>query len=42
MKPPFSYYGGKVGLAPLIASILPPHRVYVEPFFGCGASQART
>lgn len=37
MKPPFAYYGGKVGLAPLICSLLPPHRVYVEPFFGCGA-----
>lgn len=37
MKPPFAYYGGKVGLAPLICSLLPPHRVYVEPFFGAGA-----
>jgi DNA adenine methylase len=37
MKPPFAYYGGKSRLAPLIASLLPPHRVYVEPFFGSGA-----
>lgn len=37
MKPPFAYYGGKSGMAPLIASLLPPHRNYIEPFFGSGA-----
>ena len=37
MKPPFSYYGGKIGLAPTIAAMLPPHRVYLEPYFGSGA-----
>lgn len=37
VKPPFSYYGGKTRLAPWIASLLPPHRVYVEPFVGSGA-----
>lgn len=37
MKAPFAYYGGKSGLAPLIVGMLPPHRVYVEPFFGSGA-----
>lgn len=37
MRPPFTYYGGKFRLAPLIVSMLPPHRAYVEPFFGCGA-----
>jgi hypothetical protein len=37
LKPPFSYYGGKSQLAPWIASLLPPHRVYVEPFVGSGA-----
>lgn len=37
MKPPFAYYGGKTGMAPLIARLLPPHRVYMEPFFGSGA-----
>lgn len=37
MKPPISYYGGKSRLAPWIASLLPAHRVYVEPFFGSGA-----
>ena len=34
MKPPFSYYGGKQKLAPKILPLLPPHRVYVEPFAG--------
>lgn len=34
MKPPFSYYGGKMGLAPRIVELLPPHRVYIEPFAG--------
>lgn len=33
-KQPFAYYGGKAGMAPLIASLLPPHRVYMEPFAG--------
>lgn len=33
-RPPFSYFGGKMGLAPQIASLLPPHELYVEPFAG--------
>ncbi len=37
MNPPFTYYGGKVGLAPAIVRLMPPHRVYMEPFFGSGA-----
>lgn len=37
MKPPFTYYGGKTSLAPTIARLLPPHKTYVEPFFGSGA-----
>lgn len=37
MKPPVAYYGGKSRLAPWIASLLPPHRVYVEPFAGSAA-----
>lgn len=37
MRPPFAYYGGKVGLAKTILGLMPPHRVYVEPFFGAGA-----
>jgi DNA adenine methylase len=34
MKACFAYYGGKSGMAPLIVSLLPPHRVYMEPFAG--------
>lgn len=34
LKPPFAYYGGKTTLAPKIASLLPPHEHYVEPFAG--------
>lgn len=37
MKAPFAYYGGKSGMAPLIVSLLPPHRCFLEPFFGSGA-----
>lgn len=37
MIPPIAYYGGKVGLGRRIVELLPPHRVYVEPFFGSGA-----
>lgn len=37
MRPPFSYYGGKVGLAERIIALMPAHRVYIEPFFGSGA-----
>lgn len=37
MKAPFTYYGGKIGLAERILAMLPGHRVYMEPFFGSGA-----
>jgi len=37
MRPPTSYYGGKGRLAPWIASLLPAHRTYVEPFAGSAA-----
>lgn len=37
MKPPFAYYGGKVGLARRIVDLMPAHRVYMEPFLGSGA-----
>lgn len=34
MRPPFRYYGSKVRMAKLIISLMPAHRVYVEPFAG--------
>ncbi|GGO86694.1 DNA methyltransferase [Nocardioides phosphati] len=34
VKPPFAYYGGKMALAERIASLLPDHQHYVEPFAG--------
>ena len=37
MKPPFSYYGGKQTLAPIILSLIPEHNTYVEPFCGGAA-----
>lgn len=37
VKPPFCYFGGKVGMAEAIVALLPPHRVYLEPYFGSGA-----
>lgn len=37
MKPPFPYYGSKSRLAPWIASLLPAHRVYIEPYAGAAA-----
>ena len=39
MKTPLTYYGGKQQLAPTIVSIIPSHRVYVEPFIGGGAQE---
>lgn len=37
MKAPFAYFGGKSGMAAEVVALLPPHRVYLEPFFGSGA-----
>lgn len=37
MPPPFAYFGGKTKLSRVIADLMPPHRVYIEPFFGSGA-----
>jgi DNA adenine methylase len=37
MRPPFTYYGGKIGMADRIIEIMPAHRVYIEPFLGSGA-----
>jgi DNA adenine methylase len=34
VTPPFAYFGGKTTLAPKIASLLPDHDHYVEPFAG--------
>ena len=37
LVPPLKYYGGKHYLAKWIISFIPPHRSYVEPYFGGGA-----
>lgn len=37
MKTPITYYGGKQQLVPTILPMIPPHRLYVEPYFGGGA-----
>ncbi len=37
MRPPTQYFGSKGRLAPWIASLLPRHRTYVEPFCGSAA-----
>lgn len=36
-KTPITYYGGKQRIADDIVKLLPPHRIYVEPYFGGGA-----
>lgn len=36
-RPPISYYGGKQIMAKHILPLIPPHRIYTEPFFGGGA-----
>lgn len=37
MKAILNYPGAKWGMAKAIAELLPPHRSYLEPFFGSGA-----
>jgi DNA adenine methylase len=37
MKTPLSYYGGKQQLANIILGLIPPHRLYCEPFLGGAA-----
>jgi DNA adenine methylase len=37
MKTPITYYGGKQQLAKIIANLIPPHRIYVEPYIGGAA-----
>jgi DNA adenine methylase len=34
VKPPFTYFGGKTAIASKIASLLPAHEHYVEPYCG--------
>lgn len=37
MKTPITYYGGKQKLSPVIIELIPPHRLYAEPFSGGAA-----
>jgi DNA adenine methylase len=37
MKTPITYYGGKQQLAETITRIIPPHKIYAEPFIGGAA-----
>jgi DNA adenine methylase len=37
LKTPITYYGGKQSMAQHILPLIPPHKQYVEPFFGGGA-----
>ena len=37
MKTPLAYYGGKQTLAGTILELIPPHKVYCEPFIGGAA-----
>ena len=36
MTTPINYYGSKFNMLPYIIPKIPPHRVYIEPFFGGG------
>lgn len=36
MHPPITYYGGKQKMLRHILPLIPPHRIYNEPFFGGG------
>lgn len=37
MKTPIAYYGGKQRMVKNILPLIPPHKIYIEPFFGGGA-----
>lgn len=37
IRPPVKRHGGKAYLARRIAALMPPHRVYIEPFLGGGS-----
>ena len=36
-KTPISYYGGKQLMVSTILPLIPPHKIYVEPFLGGAA-----
>ena len=37
MRPPFCRIGSKSDMAKTIVPLIPPHKIYVEPFIGGGA-----
>jgi DNA adenine methylase len=37
MRSPITYYGGKKNLVGIILNLMPPHKIYCEPFLGGGA-----
>ncbi len=37
MRTPITYYGGKQSLLKYLLPLIPPHKIYCEPFFGGGA-----
>ena len=37
LKTPITYYGGKQALLKYLLPLIPPHKLYCEPFFGGGA-----
>jgi len=37
MRTPITYYGGKQSMLDEIIPMIPPHKIYCEPFFGGGA-----
>lgn len=37
MKTPITYYGGKQALLKHLLPLVPPHKIYCEPYFGGGA-----
>jgi DNA adenine methylase len=38
MRPPITYYGGKISLQKYIQPLIPESKIYVEPFFGGGST----